>query len=130
MFSLSSADLGTLAWTGAKLAVVPGRREFGKGRVTRAAIAAAARFDVAAMDDSASPDGSIGVESVRGRVESVEVAMGREGLKTGAAADILEALDLGEPVGLDARRLGGVDDRVDMVRMVSGEVFKVRCKMD
>lgn len=93
----------------------PGLLEFGNGLVTLdAAIAAAARLDVASMDGSASSSSapsSLTAEASTGPDEEI----GLVGLKTGAEADIFDAFAPGASVD-DARRLGGVELLFDMAR--------------
>jgi hypothetical protein len=48
-------------------------------------------------------------------MDDVDVGRGLEGLKTGAEADITDSLGGWGEMALEARRLGGVDDRVDML---------------
>lgn len=89
------------------LPVTPGLLEFGKGLVTLLlAIAAAAKDDTEALFDGSTSS----VESPSAGGDGSEAGRGRAGLKTGAAADILEALaaDGKAGVDVDARRLGGV----------------------
>lgn len=110
MFSLSSAVFGTLACTGAIFPVTPGLLEFGRGRVTLEFAIAAAVTDDADAEPDAKGLTSSGESASRGG-EGSDEGRGREGLKTGAAADIREALATDGTAGmeLDARRLGGVE---------------------
>lgn len=96
----------------------PGLLEFGNGLVTLdAAIAAAARLDVASIDGSASSSSASSSLNV-GPLADVGV-IGLLGLKTGAEADIFDAFGDGASVD-DARRLGGVELLFDMARVVQG----------
>ena len=96
----------------------PGLLEFGNGLVTlEAAIAAAARLDVASIDGSSSSSSalpSFATSELALFVEAVGV-IGLVGLNTGAEADIFEALADGASVD-DARRLGGVELLFDMAK--------------
>jgi hypothetical protein len=113
LFSFSSALFGTLACTGAMLPATPGLLEFGNGLVTlEAAIAAAARLDVASIDGSASSSSALPSFTAS---EVLPLPIGLVGLKTGAEADIFEALGEGASVD-DARRFGGVELLFDMAK--------------
>lgn len=130
--------MATVAAWGTKFAAGAARRELGKGRVIRDAETAAFSWARASADSSAAPRCPCTCPGTPSSILTTTSPIGNDplgsstspcgrGWKTGASADIFELLGGGAAEGLDARRLGGLDDRIVDIGVSGRQVLKEGC---